>query len=526
MLVAIKMRTVVIILTVLLSTSIFAQNSEDSVLNTLEQQFNLTDNDHTSIRIEFNPDTILIAGYLGNPKISSKKNIIYKTTDGGKKWRAVEFNGNAWIYGTYHKQDGKIWMGGSDNVIHYSNDFGETWKRKIKPFNPVNRVLSIYMVDSLYGVAGGLSNGLAITNDNWSSSTQIETPIDQNRFRILKESARNRIDKIAIIDSLILINQNDYIFYSKVKYINWQKFNIPISNFNIDERTKEIDLFSRKGKHFVIGSDLKLRRSYIENNSFWEPLQDDTTHIDLTDFLSTPLKTIEITSTKCELDKQVHMTALYFEIIQLANIILKDKTFYFKSKGYKKRSVEFNQDDMIALLSNDFHIQLNELSNYLRFSELDFANYELVLKCEYEKRKEQEKWGGNFTSQICLENPLFKEYKNVTSKINQDYLNSVFNQHYLSFLFENKKNSITAIFKNEKNEKVIISNVNSILYSLPWTIKYKGVTINSYNPNLTEFFKSILPTNFNNYEMILGGQLIYDLVEEKIIDELKYNNSY
>jgi hypothetical protein len=53
-------------------------------------------------------------------------------------------------------------MGGSDNIIHYSDDFGETWESRIEPFNPSDRVLLIFMVDSLFGVAGGLSNGLAI----------------------------------------------------------------------------------------------------------------------------------------------------------------------------------------------------------------------------------------------------------------------------------------------------------------------------------------------------------------------------
>ena len=199
----ILLAAVSIILILFISTGLFAQNPADSLLNSLKRQFNLTEHDQPTERIQFNKDTILIAGYLADlsistPRYDQKKNVIYKTTDGGKNWKVVKFNGDGWIYTNYHKQNGKIWMGGSDNVIHFSDDFGETWNRKIKPFEPVNRVLSLFMVDSLYGIAGGLSNGLAITYDNWNSSAQIESPIDQKKFQILNESARDRIDKVAV----------------------------------------------------------------------------------------------------------------------------------------------------------------------------------------------------------------------------------------------------------------------------------------------------------------------------------------
>lgn len=107
-------------MTLIVTTELLAQNSEDSILNSLKQQIELTEYDKASERIVFNKDTVLIAGYLGNPSNPSKKNVIYKTTDGGGKWKVIEFNGDAWIYDTYHKNDGRIWMGGSDNVIHYS----------------------------------------------------------------------------------------------------------------------------------------------------------------------------------------------------------------------------------------------------------------------------------------------------------------------------------------------------------------------------------------------------------------------
>lgn len=520
------MRIVLIILTLILTSELFAQNPEDSILNSLKYQYELTEYDKASEWIVFNKDTVLIAGYLGNPSNSSNKNVVYKTTDGGKKWKVIEFSGDAWIYDTYHQKDGKIWMGGSDNVIHYSDDLGETWERKIKPFDPVNRVLSLFMVDSLYGIAGGLSNGLAITYDNWNTSIQIESPIDQKKFQILKQSARDRIDKIAIVDSLILINQNDYIFYSKVADTDWKKFNVPVSDFQVIEEKKQIDLSSRNGKHFVIDSDLNLIKSYQIDDTFWEPIKDDTTQLDISNFLKYPIHSMTVVSTKYKFDKQDHMIALYNEVIQEANISLKGTNYEFKAKGFKKRTLKIKEEDLHQLLSQNLQIELSQLSNHLTFSESDYQDYRLVLEKEHQKREDQEKWGGNFTSQISLDHPYFANFKTVTTNVNQNYLEAVFNGNYFLFAFNDQRNSIKVVLKNTKGKELIISNTNSVLHSLLWTMTYKGETINTYNQGITDLLKSILPKDFNNYEMLLGGQLIYELIEEKIIDELKYKNGY
>lgn len=441
------MRIALIILTLILTSELFAQNSEDPILNSLKYQYELTEYDNASERIVFNKDTILITGYLGNPSNSSKKNVVYKTTNGGEKWKVVEFSGDAWIYDTCHKEDGKIWMGGSDNVIHYSDDFGETWERKIKPFDPVNRVLSLFMVDSIYGIAGGLSNGLAITYDNWNTSIQIESPIDQKKFQTLKQSARDRIDKIAIVDSLILINQNDYIFYSKVPDIDWKKFNVPVSDFQVFEEKKQIDLSSRNGKHFVIDSDLNLIKSYQIDDTFWEPIKDDTTLIDISNFLKYPILSIKIVSTKYEFDKQVNMSAIYDEVIQEANISLKDTNYVFKAKGLQNRILEIKEEDLYQLLSQNLQIQLGQLSKYLRFSEPDYEDYRFVLEKEHQKREDQEKWGGNFTSQISLDHPYFANFKTVTTNVNQNYLEAGFNGNYFPFAFNDQRNSIKVVLK-------------------------------------------------------------------------------
>lgn len=170
---------------------------------------------------------------------------------------------------------------------------------------------------------------------------------------------------------------------------------------------------------------------------------------------------------------------------------------------------------MNQLLSKNLQIQLIQLSKYISFSESDYENYWLVLEEEQLKRKDQEKWGGNFTSKLSLDHPYFTNFEAISPIVNQNYLVAVFNENYFPFTFNHQQNSIKVVLKNAKGKELIISNSNSILYSLPWTITYKGETINTYNQSITDLLKSILPKGFNNYEMLLGGQLIYKLIEEK-----------
>src|SRR5690242_8845102 len=115
-----KISTIILIL--IIPTGLFAQISEGKILSSLKNKYKLTEYDRPTEIIEFNKDTMLIAGYLGDlsnsiPGINQQKNVIYKTTDGGINWKQIKFSGDAWIYDTYHKKDGRIWMGGPDNYI-------------------------------------------------------------------------------------------------------------------------------------------------------------------------------------------------------------------------------------------------------------------------------------------------------------------------------------------------------------------------------------------------------------------------
>lgn len=525
-------KLIALLLLTIFSNQLKAQNSEDSILNSLKQRFKLTEYDKPDIQIKFNNDTILIAGYLedlsnSKPRFEKKNNVIYKTSNGGLNWKQIKFDGDAWIYDTFHKNDGKIWMGGSDNYIHYSSDFGETWSKKPKPFNPVNRVLSIFMVDSLNGIAGGLSNGLAITKDNWNTSKQIETPIDQGRFKILNPSARNRIDEVIIVDSIVLINQNDYIFYSKLDSINWQKFNIPVTGFSINQEKSEITLHSRNGKSFILDNKLNLIKE-IQEDYLWEKIKNDSTKLNLQSFFESKINSINITSTKWLFDKQVDMGAIYKSDIQKGTLIDKKGKLIFKAKGFNKKSLEISIDTIQNLLQNkNIKVELSELSKYLEFTSNDIKNYEILVERIKKERVEKESWGGNFTSQIELSNPEFKNFQNQSSYIKQNYISSVFNQVYLPFLLGQEEiDFIELRIQNNDGKEIVINNKKAEFYSLPWTITYGDKSMDSYNPKISEIVRCIIPTEFNNYDKLLGGKLIFKLIEEKIIDNLEYKNGY
>lgn len=226
------MKNFAIILAILsFCPNLFGQESD--ILESLKSKFSFTEFDKLEHIMVFNKDTILVAGYLENSLKDNIHDVVYQTSNGGFSWEKYFFDGNAWIYNTHYERNGNVWMGGSDNYVHFSNDYGKNWKRKIAPFKPINRIFSIFMIDSLKGIAGGLSNGLAITLDNWKTSSQIPTPLDQKKYVITENSSRDRVEKVQFIDSIILINQNDHIYFSDSKKINWKEFNIPVTDFEI-----------------------------------------------------------------------------------------------------------------------------------------------------------------------------------------------------------------------------------------------------------------------------------------------------
>ena len=503
---------------------------QDSIIASLKKSYSLSEYDKPSIIMKFNKDTIIIAGYLSKEVHDSRKNIIYKTINGGVNWRQIVFSGDAWIYDSYYDINGNIWIGGSDNYIHYSDNFGETWTKLIKPFNPVNRVLSIYMIDSKNGISGGLHNGLALTNDNWETSIQIQTPLDQGKFTITENSSRNRIDKVEILNKFVIINQNDHIYYSNIANINWKEFTIPVRTFEVKKEKNELHLASLKGKWFVLNNNLELVNSYIETFSFFEENNTTNSFITSSDFFKHNINSIKIKSVKYDIAGMTNTSfriPIYEENVQTAKFIQVDSLFRFKSKGYsKKESINytFSKKSLLKIFNNSsLNYPLENISKSLIFEQLDFTNYNEFLTEEITKRNEEKIWGGDFTYLIDINNNSFQDYENITKNANQSLISPTFKETFNVYPFQPRYSPYFELsIVNEQNDTLWISNENSIQYSLPWKIKIRDIETFSYNPEITRFIRSVIPNDFNNYEYFLAGKLIYLIIKEKNIQEIEY----
>ncbi|WP_153799501.1 WD40/YVTN/BNR-like repeat-containing protein [Foetidibacter luteolus] len=487
--------------------------TDDMIANSLKSKFTLSQYDKLGNIMQFNKDTFLISGYLAdNSTYNTPKNVVFQTFDGGKNWKKNHFKGDAWIYNTHFQEDGKVWMGGSDEYIHYSSDYGTTWAVKPKPFNPINRVLSIYMTDSLNGIAGGLHNGLAITNDNWQTTKQIPSPLDQNKFSITKNSARNRIDKVQIVDSTILIDQNDHIYYSKLNQIDWRTFNIPTRNFCVNQSKKSIELYSIRNKVYVLDSKLNLLETYIqpEDIELYESQQNGK--IDVASFLSSNIKLTSIKAVKFDFDKMSGGCipfALYKE----------------NSKGLKvKNSESFSALCNILTTCEDYE---KPIAQSFKFSEQDVADYFSYYNKLKAIRQEEKVWGGDFTYLLNIDNNLFLNPNKTIDTINQQLLDTVYKTFSLyPFSFTDNEPYIIVNVVNNKSDTLKITSKNSSLFSLPWTIEYKGHSFETYDTRVTELLKSTLPKGFNYYDKLFAGELIYRLIEQRIINEMTYKNGY
>ena len=508
----------------------FNYELQDSLIISIKNKFPLSKYDELEHFMFFNSDTIVVAGYISKEVHNSPKNIIYKTTNSGFTWKQIKFSGDAWIYGTYYEKDGKIWMGGSDELIHYSDNYGESWHKFRKPFKPINRVLSIYMVDSLYGIAGGLHNGLAITTDNWSTTTQLTTPLDQDKFTITKNSSRNRVDKIAIFDSLVLINQNDHIYFSSLNPIYWETFNIPVRNFTIDTAKQEIYLESLKGKRYVLGKKLDLKR--IDTIPYPKYSNIDTSYhsIETKEFFSHNIVSVEIISVKYDFDRMSGgclRFPLYKENIQVAKYLNSDSLFVFKSKGYsKKKSAKysFTHPDLTEIFnSKNINCKLCQTSDLLNFGEDDYDSLLSYYDSVKQKRVEEKVWGGDFTYLININDSSFINYKSTLNQINSELVIPIYDENIdpLLYQFDNKPYFKMTII-NAQNDTLIIDNKIAIHYSLPWEISLSGQKTISYSPLIAKFIQTIIPNDFNNNEMFLGGELMYLIINEGIISELNY----
>lgn len=184
----------------------------------------------------FNKDTAIITGYISFDEDVLKKNGYYYTKDAGATWELRNYGGDSWIYSIYTDKSGNAWMGGLYEELYYSNDFGITWKTKKLPYKLSDRTYGIFMCDSQNGIASSDANEILITSNNWKTSKNIQTPLDQKKYNEVDEWGYidSRISKIVIWNNHIVVNQNGHFFYTDKQTIDWKLFPFKIVDFQLD----------------------------------------------------------------------------------------------------------------------------------------------------------------------------------------------------------------------------------------------------------------------------------------------------
>lgn len=167
----------------------------------------------------FNSDTGFVSGFIYNTS-DEKYDIIYKTKDGGKTWKSVNFGQSGWVDDAVNLDNGEAWLSVAGSGIAYTPDFGNTWKAfKIPEIR--QRFAAIYFNLDHEGIIGSLWDMIAVTNDNCENWKLIPTPLDQKKYKKTNVESRPEINKVAFFKTYILCLQEGMVFYSRRDSINW-----------------------------------------------------------------------------------------------------------------------------------------------------------------------------------------------------------------------------------------------------------------------------------------------------------------
>ena len=199
----------------------------------------------------FNNDTAIITGYIQSDSNEySNQNGYYLTENRTKDCKRLCFEKkeSEWIYDVFIISNGLAWMGGSSGNILFTSNFGKSWRKLNSPFDKSSRTHSIYMINANEGISGTLNNYIYITKDNWTNFKKIKTPFDQKLYKTNSQYSDNRINKIRIWKNYYIVNQDDKIFYTDRNNIVWKKFNIDLSDFEIDRQNNDFFAISNDGE--------------------------------------------------------------------------------------------------------------------------------------------------------------------------------------------------------------------------------------------------------------------------------------
>ncbi|HWV64460.1 hypothetical protein, partial [Chitinophaga sp.] len=221
----------------------------------------------TGLHIEhatfFNHDTGFISGFLAGS--GGKYDIIYRTTDFGKNWAAVELPQSGWADAASWLDNGEAWLTVAGNGIVHSTDFGATWNGMIMPqWGNGQRYAQLFFNQHREGITGSLWNIIMIRRPGASSWEKVPTPLDQHKYAKTDTKSGPAINDVAIYKNYLLVNQENLIFYSRKDTINWIR--LPAySNFYTDAANTA--LYFRRDNNKFVKADEQLQPLFSYNTT-------------------------------------------------------------------------------------------------------------------------------------------------------------------------------------------------------------------------------------------------------------------
>lgn len=205
----------------------------------------------------FNKDTGFVSGYINS---DGKYDIIYHTINGGEKWRAIGFGQSGWIDDAINLDNGEAWLSVAGSGIAYTSDHGFTWK-KLKIPEVKQRFTNIFFNSRHHGIIGSLWNLLAYTNDNCKTWILLPTPLDQKAYSKTSKDSRPAFNRVAIVDDLLLVKQEELVFYTKRDSIKWIWLK-QYDDFYTDPANSAVYLKTTKGNIIRTDNDLNPLHDY------------------------------------------------------------------------------------------------------------------------------------------------------------------------------------------------------------------------------------------------------------------------
>lgn len=167
----------------------------------------------------FNKDTGFVSGFIKSDQ--GRRDIIFHTTNGGKKWQAVKYGQqDGSVDDAVNNDNGEAWLSVADGGLSYTADYGFSWKQFKFP-EKREQYKHIYFNTNRQGIIGSLNNTIYYTPDNCTSWKKISTPLDQGKYNKTDRKSKPEITRVAIYKDYFLVAQEGIVFYSKRVNIGW-----------------------------------------------------------------------------------------------------------------------------------------------------------------------------------------------------------------------------------------------------------------------------------------------------------------